>query len=134
MRRAKESSGGYTYRGIGATEDDEQETVFEWAALMSGRWPELGMMVHIPNEGKRSVSYGARLKRMGMRRGFPDMMLPVARGGSHGLFIELKTANGKPSEDQLRWLDRLNEQGYKAIIAYGAGEAIEAIRSYLEEQ
>lgn len=133
MRNAKKHN-EFTYRGMTVSEDAEQEVIFEWARMMEGRYPALAMLVHIPNEGKRSAAYGAQLKRMGMKRGFPDMLLAVARGGYHGLFVELKSANGKPSEPQILWKDRLNEEGYKAVIAYGAGEAIEVITNYLEKK
>lgn len=122
----------YTYRGLSPSEDAEQEALFEWAELMKGRYPELCMMAHVANEGKRSQSYGAKLKRMGMKRGFPDITLPAPRGNYHGLYIELKALDGTPSDDQLWWLDKLTEQGYKAVLAYGAGEAIEIITRYME--
>ena len=122
----------YTYRGLSPSEDAEQEALFEWAELMMGRYPELDMLAHVANEGKCTQSYGAKLKRMGMKKGFPDITFPVPRGSYHGLYIELKALDGTPSDDQLWWLDRLNEHGYKAVLAYGAGEAIEIITRYLE--
>lgn len=133
MRNAKKHN-EFAYRGMTVSEDAEQEVIFEWARMMEGRYPALAMLAHIPNEGKRTASYGAKMRRMGLKRGFPDVILPVARGGYHGLFVELKSANGKPSEEQNLWKDRLNEEGYKAVIAYGAGEAIEVITNYLEKK
>lgn len=35
------------------TEDQEQATLFQWAALQERRWPELRMLYAIPNGGKR---------------------------------------------------------------------------------
>ena len=35
------------------TEDEEQIAVMSWAALMEGRYPELRLLHHIPNGGKR---------------------------------------------------------------------------------
>ena len=41
------------------TEEVEQVQLFEWAQWASGKYPELGLMHHIPNGGKRGK--GGRL-------------------------------------------------------------------------
>lgn len=90
--------------------------------------------VHIPNESKRSLAYGAKMKRMGLRKGFPDLLFPTPRNGFHGLVIELKRdKNSKPTKEQLDWIKYLNEQGYRATVCYGAGEAIREIEKYFRE-
>ena len=63
-------------------EDSDQEAVIEYCEIRGIP------IVHIPNEGKRTVSYGAKLRRMGMKKGFPDLFIPKAAKGKHGLFIE----------------------------------------------
>ena len=45
------------------TELTEQQAVMEWAEYQTGRYPELKLLYHIPNEGKRSVVNGANLKK-----------------------------------------------------------------------
>ncbi len=108
------------------TEDDIQEAVVEYCDLMHI------VCVHIPNESKRSQSYGAKMKRMGLRKGFPDLFIPVARQGFHGLFIELKRDKlARPTKEQLEWLSYLNREGYRAIIAYGVDEAMKEIKRYM---
>ena len=86
--------------------------------------------VHIPNEGKRSAAYAARLKRMGMRPGFPDLFIPLARGIYHGLFIEMKYAGGRASGAQEGWLRLLSREGYAVSICYGFDEAKRIIEKY----
>ena len=114
------------------TESNEQQTLFEWAKRMEGKWPELALMYHIPNEGKRSARTGARLKAEGLRSGVPDICLPVARGGHHGLYIELKRRkNSRVTQDQLDWIADLVAQGYVAAVCRGCDEAIDLIISYL---
>src|SRR5262245_64718583 len=44
----------------------------------------------IPNGGARDVITAGRLKAEGVRAGVPDVCLPVARAGYHGLFLEVK--------------------------------------------
>lgn len=108
------------------TETSEQIVVIEWCDLMSIP------AVHIPNEGKRSVVYGAQLKRMGMRKGFPDIFIPVARAGYHGLFVEMKWGKNKTTTDQEEWLRTLSDQGYACTVVYSADDAIRQIKRYLK--
>ena len=51
------------------TESEEQQALFEWAERLCFRYPELALLYHIPNEGKRSKATGARLKKEGMKSG-----------------------------------------------------------------
>lgn len=85
---------------------------------------------HVPNEGKRSPKTGKRFKRMGMKPGVPDLCIPVARRGYHGLFIEMKYGSNKLTEKQAEWLTLLNENGYKAVCCYGFDDAMRAIDWY----
>lgn len=113
-------------------ESNEQQTLMEWAKIMEGRWPELKLLYHIPNEGKRSARTGARMKAEGLRSGVPDICLPVARGGHHGLYIELKRRkNSRVTQKQLDWIADLVAQGYVAAVCRGCDEAISLITRYL---
>lgn len=107
-----------------SSESTEQIVVVEWCDLMNIP------CVHIANEGKRSIPYAAMLKKMGMRKGFPDLFIARARGKYHGLFIEMKYGKNKPSEDQKLWLDILTREGYACAVCYGADEAIKTIEHY----
>lgn len=97
------------------------------------RWCDLhGVPVyHVPNEAKRKPTSGAYLRRMGMKAGVPDLCIPVARNGYHGLYIEMKYGKGKVTENQLKWLKRLRLEGYAAFVCYGSESAIECVRRYI---
>lgn len=115
------------------TEGEEQEALFEWADRLVFKYPELTLLHHIPNEGKRSEFYGARLKREGMKTGVPDIHLPVARGKYHSLYIELKRIRGSvTTEAQKTWQKLLLKYGNAAYICYGWEEARERIEEYLK--
>lgn len=114
------------------TEDEEQTTVFSWAELASSRWPELRLMHHIPNGGRRSKAEAARFKAMGVRAGVPDIFLPVARGRYHGLYIELKAMDGKLTKQQKEFLEYVRGEGYAGVVAYGAEAAMDTIARYLK--
>ena len=70
------------------SEDEEQAAVFEWAELMEHKYPCLWLMYHVPNGEKRDKATAAKLKRMGVKPGVCDIVLPAARGGYHGLYVE----------------------------------------------
>ena len=110
------------------SEDQEQIAVVDWCTAM--RIP----VAHIPNEGNRSPQRGALMKRMGLQKGFPDLFVPLPRGGFHGLFIEMKAQGGKTTKEQEEWLALLNENGYAVCVAWGAMQAVEKIKKYVRLQ
>lgn len=109
----------------------EQIRLFNWAESVKWFVPELNLMYHVPNEGKRQQGTGAILKAAGMKKGVPDIVLPAARQGYHGLYMELKFGNGKTTKEQKIYLQQLKEEGYRATVAHGFEEAREIIRNYL---
>lgn len=108
------------------SEDSDQEAVIEYCEIRGIP------IVHIPNEGKRTVSYGAKLRRMGMKKGFPDLFIPKAAKGKHGLFIEMKAPRGRVTAEQDEWLSLLSREGYGAVVCYGFNKAISVIEAYLK--
>lgn len=116
-------------------ESVEQQTLIKWARLARGKYPELDMLYHITNEGKRSVVTGARLKSEGLKPGVPDLCLAVARGGAHGLYIEMKrTKGGRVSPEQARWIEKLSREGYVAVVCRGWEQARDVIERYLANE
>lgn len=113
------------------SETTEQIALFNWAKRTESILPELALMYHVPNEGKRSN--GGILKAAGLKSGVPDICLPVANNGFHGLYIELKFGKNKATKAQEEYMAMLNAQGYKTAVCYGAEEAGEEILSYLTE-
>ena len=110
------------------SEADEQTAVVEWCALKGVP------CFHIPNGGSRNKAEAANLKRQGVKAGVPDLCIPVPNGFRHGLFIEMKSGKGKPTEKQVEWLNLLRSNGYSAWVCYGAESAIECISEYLADQ
>lgn len=116
------------------TESGAQEMLFAWAMWQQERRPELELLHHIPNGGKRDKRTATALKRQGVKAGVPDINLPVARGGYHGLYIELKVGKNKTTEKQNTWIAKLRQQGYHVSVCYGWEEARETIENYLDEK
>lgn len=115
------------------TEHDEQVRIFDFVEEKKRVVPGLELLFAVPNAGKRSYGALNYYKAEGLRNGVPDLCLPVARKGYHGLYIELKRVKGgKVSPEQEWWLERLTEQSYYAVVCKGADEAIKTIIDYLE--
>lgn len=117
------------------SEHKEQVAIFEWVELNIAKYPQLENLFAIPNGGKRNSRTGAMLKAEGVKSGVPDLSLMYPCNGYYGLFIELKKRNGKPSdvlESQQDWIKRLNQAGYLAKVAYGAKDAVQIIKDYLD--
>ena len=85
-----------------AGETAEQIKLFTWAKTREDIVPELRLMYHVPNEGKRNAGGGQILKAAGLRAGVPDVCLPVARFGFNALYIEMKYGKNKPTAAQKR--------------------------------
>lgn len=114
------------------SEDTEQERVIAWSKVHAISHPELLLLYHVPNEGKRTASQAMRMARMGLKAGVPDLCLPVARGTYHGLYIEMKYDDGRLSPAQREWIQQLTAQGCYTAVCYGAAEAITVLEEYME--
>lgn len=112
-------------------EDNEQITLFRWAQFQSGKYPELDLMFHVPNGGRRDKREAVRFKAMGVKPGVSDIFLPVAQGGYHGLFIEMKAPDGRASAEQKKFINAVREQGYRAEVCFGWEQASKIILDYI---
>ena len=115
------------------SEAQEQRALFQWAKLAEQQYPELKLLYHVPNGGKRDARTAANLKKEWVKAGVPDIVLPVARGNYHGLYIELKTQKGTLQKLQKEWLKALDEEGYATKVCRGWLEAREVIEKYLAQ-
>jgi len=110
----------------------------EQAALMTElriRLPEVADLIyHVPNGGHRIKAVAAKLKAQGVKAGIPDLVLPMARGGFFGLYIEFKATppnDAAISSSQHERIRKLNDQGYLAVVCRGHFDTVEQIRAYL---
>lgn len=111
-----------------ASEHQEQVTFAKYMHLAHPTIPWFA----IPNGGHRHPIVAAKLKAEGVKAGVPDICIAVPRLPFHGLFIELKRKkNGAVSPAQKEMLGTLEKHGYKCVVAKGADQAIDAVKSYL---
>lgn len=110
-------------------ETNEQKQLIQWTRTD----PRYQYLFHIPNESVGGTGWLVRNRQMGVKSGVPDLFYPIPLNGYHGMFIEMKTEKGRPSQEQQKWISALETFGYKCVVAHGWEEAKEALMEYVEE-
>lgn len=91
------------------------------------------LFCHVGNGEARSPAAGAKLKRMGVKSGVPDLLIftPPKDPDAHwrGVAIELKTKSGTVSGNQKAWLRRLEDSGWLVRVCRGSQDAIHWLQS-----
>ena len=116
------------------SEHDEQVALMDWINLYKREMPSLALIFAIPNQGgqgKGAIIRGQKMKREGLKKGVPDLFLPVAKGEYHGLFIEMKSETGRLGDEQHDYLNYLTKQGYLCGVCRSFEEAQALIMDYL---
>ena len=116
------------------TEAGNQEMLFRWTEYQLHRYPELELLYHVPNGGKRDAKTATALKRQGVKAGVPDLHLPVARGEYNSLYIEMKAGKNRTTKAQDKWIEKLRQQGNKVIICHTWQQAAEELVNYLNSE
>lgn len=105
----------------------------KWCRLMAKYFKDyrFAMIYAIPNAGHRSPAMGNIMKREGLRKGCPDLCLPVRTKKYGALYIEMKTLTGRLTIAQEEWLENLRTYGNRAEIARSPKEAAIITADYL---
>ena len=90
-------------------EEDIQMACVKW---FDYTYPKLSKLLHhSPNGGKRNVREAARFKRMGVRAGFPDLILLYPVKMFNCLCIEMKSDKGTQTINQMEWAELVKRAG-----------------------
>lgn len=123
------------------SEHSEQALVISWANRLQNTYPELRWLhsslngIFIPAPRTVVARIINHMKAEGMKKGIPDLFLPVARRSYHGLFIEMKRDDGGViSSEQKAFMQFAEEQGYLDKVCFGYDEAVETLEWYLKGQ
>lgn len=118
---------------MSVSEARHQQAVIKWSQQPAVRnaWPELALLHHIKNETTEGAKQVAVDRAMGVKKGVPDLCLPVPRGRYHGLYIEMKTETGRTTAAQGWWGEKLLEQGYMFEVCHGWQSAVRVLQWYL---
>jgi len=112
------------------TEHQECVAFVQWANLQKRIGPNL---IHIPNEGVRSVKGHVSQKRAGLKSGASDYFLAVPTDHYHGLFLEMKRKyKSKTSQEQLSFIEQMKCMGYYGDVCYGFEQARALTLKYLD--
>lgn len=114
-------------KSIFPTEEQEQIALVKW--LFSNKI----FFYHVPNGSCKNIAQAIKFKKLGLRSGVPDICIPIARKGFHGLYIELKRQKSVKcavSDEQKWWIAQLMSEGYFALICRGAEDSIKVITDY----
>jgi hypothetical protein len=76
------------------------------------------LFCHVPNGGPRDTKWAQTGRTFGIYPGVPDLLVfTPTKQGHVGLALELKSARGKTSKAQERWLRELRAAGWFAVVA-----------------
>lgn len=107
------------------SEDDFQICVARYLDALNLNW------FHTPNGGLRNVVVASRLKKMGTKKGAPDILIfNPTRTGYAGLAIELKVAKRKQTDEQKEWEIKLINANWVYVLAYSLDTVIEAVKDH----
>ena len=88
------------------------------------------LVLHFPNEGKRSPRYGKLMKDLGMRPGVADLFLPAGRHGFIGAWIEVKSVGGTVSPLQKLFLEDMAAENYFTAVCWSINEGLNLLEWY----
>jgi hypothetical protein len=96
-------------------------------------FPEV-LILSVPNGAGTSAKNRLALYAEGLLPGVPDLFIPEARQGFHGLWIEMKTQEGVESVAQKRIRNHLEDNNYLCYVARSEITAINIIEAYLKQE
>ena len=89
--------------------------------------PEYAVFTHAPGEGRRGWKSQRDLKSSGYRKGWPDIEV-LYEGRAY--FLELKSAKGRVSPDQLATHAAIRRAGCECFIARSLDEVVWALETW----
>ena len=87
--------------------------------FLNAALPQHGVVMSIPNEGKRDPRTGARMKRQGLFTGAADLMILV---DGKAMFLEVKTPTGRQTVHQERFERTVNHAGCPYAVVRSVGD------------
>jgi VRR-NUC domain len=117
----------------GRSEERDQARLVRWSHLREVRaaMPQLARLHHSPNGGRRDAFTGAQMTALGVKRGWPDLVLPLPPPDL-GIAVEMKSTDGVTTKDQDSWLDWFTTCGWHVAVCRSAEDAAAFICAVLD--
>ncbi|HMF72302.1 MAG TPA: VRR-NUC domain-containing protein [Flavitalea sp.] len=112
------------------SEESIHKTIIQWVRNHPKLKKMGNLVMHFPNEGKRSLRYGKLMKDLGMRKGVSDLLIAMPRHGYGGAWIEIKSRGGIVSKEQNNFLSDMRQQNYFTAVCWSIDEGIKTIDWY----
>jgi hypothetical protein len=109
----------------------EQVAFVNWCRAHKWKYPALSHLFAIPNGGQRHIAVARKLKAEGVEPGVPDLCLAWPTATYHSLYIEMKANDGRLSDSQKEWKERLISAGFKHVTAWTWIEAANCVIDYI---
>lgn len=113
-----------------AGEEELHRVCMEWVARSTARYPILEWALQVPHDGQRLDADKHRAPCE--KRGVMDLLLPFPNGGWKGLAVKFKSATGRVTKDQQRWLERADEAGYMTGVCRSIDDFERVIETFLK--
>jgi hypothetical protein len=107
------------------SEETIHVSILEWMRLVL---PPGSLIWHTPNGGSRDVREAAKLKKMGVVPGIPDLV--VFMDGAFAFSLEVKAQAGRLSAEQHGVHAVMRRLGFKVAVVRGIDEARQALASW----
>ena len=87
----------------------------------------------VPNGGLRDEVTAAKMKAEGQLAGVSDLILLKSNRFYGALLIETKTKEGRQSDNQKDWQQKITNDGYKYVIVRSLDDFIREVKLYLSQ-
>ena len=112
-------------------EDQLQKAIIQYWNFKYPKWTK--RLHHSPNGGKRNAIEASKFKQMGVRAGFPDLILLIPNRFYPFCGIELKAKTGRQSENQKAYQKEFESIGAKYVVVRSLDEFIKVVDNYLKD-
>lgn len=114
--------------------NQEERLQIECVRWFDMQYPEYRLLLHhSPNGGWRTAAEGSIFKRMGVRAGFPDIVLLLPTDEYTLLAIEMKADKGSQRPSQKEWQRVAEKYGIHYEVCRSFDEFYAVITKHIED-
>ena len=96
--------------------------------------PVLAWVFHCPNGGARNPVVAGQMVALGVKRGVPDLLLPIPVARWSGCAVECKTDDGRLTPEQVKWLQALHAARWQTHVVRTLAEGQAVFTAYANSQ